>query len=439
MRWLSLKTQLTLSIAGLLGVTMLLSSFFVLHRVRQSVAEEMESAMQLAREWVEARLKAPASPEEAKRVLAEFRSLRHVRLVVDEAGIAPNLPPAAPAWFARWVAPEAMREDYALPLARGTLHLALIADPKDEIAEAWQETKVFLSLIGALALGFFGASVALVSWAFRPVEAILEGFLALERGEYSWRLPRFAPLEFARIASGFNHLAETLARVHAENARLTRRLLKIEEDERHLLARELHDELGQRLSAIKLMARSIPKAQGQAKEQAAQTILRSVDQLFQIVRARIQNLRPLMLDDLGLTAAIAHLVADWQSKQPAVQIALDLDETADHFLPKENWIHLYRIVQEALTNAFKHAQPQTVKVALRRQTSQILEPAWFLEVADDGQGANLEQVSGCGLRLLRERAESLGGRLELCSQPGQGLSVRVWLPEKTDDLDPARR
>lgn len=424
MRPLSLKTRLCVSLSLLLAGILVLSGFWVASHMREAVTEEITSAMQLARFVLTWRLKAPFPQAELARMLEDFCALRHVRLVLDEAAAPP--PPSVPEWFARWVRPPALREDYVVPLApAGTLHLILLADPRDEIAEAWQETKVFLSLIGGLALGVFGVSIALIHWAFRPVAAILQGFSALERGEYAFRLPKFSPPELARIALGFNQLALALEQAKTENLKLTHRLLKVQEEERHFLARELHDELGQTLSAIRVMALSIQNTHPPPLVlQAAQNIAQAAQSLFKSLHSMILSLRPLMLDDLGLAVAIAQLVASWREKQPAVEIELDCDENIDRF-PPGKWIHVYRIVQEALSNAFKHAQAKRITLTLRWQTA---DSSLWLEVADDGQGADLTQVLGCGLRLMRERAESLGGRLTLASRPGQGFSLSVWLP-----------
>ncbi|MCX8050062.1 MAG: ATP-binding protein [Methylohalobius sp.] len=435
---LTLKTRLNLSIAALLAAIALLGSFLVIHHVRQSVAEETESALKLARELVAAvRIQGPLPQDEIEKwqsMLGRLNQLRHVRLSIgqDVATIRnePLSTSGVPSWFVRWVLPPSMHEEHILPIApHGELKLTLIANPQDEIAEAWQETKVFLGLIALLAIGFFLAVAIVLGRAFRPVEAILKGFLALERGDYHLRLPMFSSLEFTRIAQAFNHCAEVLEKTRTENRKLTRQLLKVEEEERRQLALELHDELGQTLSAIKVMALSIQKTSGTGQvAHAAQTITASVDHLFQLLRSMIQRLRPLMLDDLGLSAAIASLVSTWREKQADTRIHLHCDETIDGF-PKEGWIHVYRIVQEALTNAFKHARAKEIQVNLSWQTSQVPPKRWLrVQVADDGRGIALDQQHGCGLKGIRERVESLNGRLEIESRPSAGFCISAWLP-----------
>ncbi len=437
---LSLKTRLNLFIAAILAGIVALGSFLVIHHVRGSVAQETESALQLAREAVEvtslhAPLPQPEVNEWAK-MLERLNRLRHVRLHITrgpgETRWEPSPGPVqgVPAWFVQLVKPPSMRDEQRIPVhPDGELWVILVADPGDEIAEAWQETRVFLGLIALLALGFFAAVAVVLGRAFRPVDTILKGLLALERGDYHWRLPNFPQLEFDRIATAFNHCAAVLEQTRADNRHLTCQLLKVEEEERRLLARELHDELGQVLSAIKVMALSVQKySHSEPVIRAAQIITEQVDHLFKLTRSMIQKLRPLLLDDLGLAAAIDALVSSWREKQADTRIHLRCDEAIDRF-PRDGQIHVYRIVQECLTNAFKHAHAQEIQLSFGLEVSDVPSRRWLrIQVSDDGCGAALDQVQGCGLRGIRERVESLDGRFEIATKPGCGFTVLVWLP-----------
>lgn len=444
-RHLSLKTRLNLSIAALLASIVALGSFLVIHRVRQSVAEEIASAMALARRTVEAAcLQGPVSESMVQpwlAMLASLNQLRHVRLQVNrDLGTAPDpLPPGdgdtgIPRWFLRLIQPPPLRIEQVIPIrAGGQLQVTLTADPRDELLEAWRETRVFLELFTLLAAGFFIAVIIVLGRAFRPVDAILQGLRALEQGNYHYHLPRFSDPDFNRIAAAFNHYVDVLERTRSDNRKLTRQLLTVEEEERRLLARELHDELGQGLSAIKVMARSIQT--GSDREpviRAAKNIIANVDHLFDTIRSMIQKLRPLMLDDLGLAAAIDTLVRSWRENQADTKLHLHCDSNVDQ-IPKDNQIHVYRIVQEALTNAFKHARAKEIYVNLAIQARDVPQRRWLtIQISDDGCGAVLAQVQGCGLRGVRERVESLGGRFEIATAPGRGFAVLIWLPFDED-------
>ncbi len=440
---LSLKTRVNLIIAAVLGITVAIGGVAVIHHVRESIARETASALGVAQETIEAaRRRGPLHPSEVQ-TLDRLSQARHVRLYVlegngDHFPSRIPTPPEVPAWFIAVVHPPALSREHQIPLSNGgRLRVLLVADPSDEIREAWEETRLFLGLILALAGGCFVAISWMVGRAFQPVDAVLNALVALERGDYGHRLPDFPQPEWRRIARAFNHCAEVLARTRADNHSLTRQLLRVEEEERRTLARELHDELGQSLSGIRMLAQSIRKSdRPQRASEAAGLIAEQVDHLFALIHGMIHRLRPLVLDDLGLVAALNALVDDWRRRRPEVEIHLERDPVIDH-LPSEHQIHVYRIVQEALTNAFRHARPRTIQVRLTCIDSDVPHRRWLrIHIADDGVGspAPLNQT-GHGLRGMRERVESLGGRFELVTAPDEGFALTILLPFEEERRD----
>jgi len=227
-----------------------------------------------------------------------------------------------------------------------------------------------------------------------------------------------------------------LAGVLAENRRLAQENLRIQELERKHLARELHDEFGQYLQAIRLDAVSISEPGGSdpaAAVIASAAIIRSVDHIHRAVNDMIARLRPVGLDELGLVAAIEHLVDQWRQRLPDVRIDLTfrgefqgLDETLD--------LTLYRFIQEALTNVHKHARARRVDILLEQGPSRGRESddaGLRVIVTDDGCGMQVTTWgSGFGLSGMRERVQSAGGELVLHSAPGAGLRVEAQLPGK---------
>ncbi len=376
-------------------------------------------------------------------MLERLSQSRHVRLQVLHAeGGIPPLPyqniAGVPEWFASVVRPPAMMVEQRIPTREGRqIRVVLFADPGDEIAEAWEEIQVFLGLILALAGSCFTALSWVLGRAFQPVDAVLEGLVALETGKYDHRLPEFPQPEWNRISAAFNHCAWVLARARSDNRSLTRQLLKVEEDERRNLALELHDELGQVLSAIKMMALSIK--QRHQPEQAIKTahlISEHVDHLFVVIRSMTHKLRPLILDDLGLRAALETLANSWRTHRPDIAIHLDSPLEVDTF-PADRKIHIYRIVQESLTNTFKHADAKTIHLRLEVVSHEFPCQRWLkLMVTDDGRGAKPEAAKGFGLKGIRERVESLGGRFDCTTAPGKGFTLAILIPfeeEQTDD------
>jgi len=218
--------------------------------------------------------------------------------------------------------------------------------------------------------------------------------------------------------------------------RLADRFVRLQEDERKSLARELHDEMGQYLNAIKLDAVSLRDADpgmSPATRESARAIVRSVDHVQSSVAALIRRLRPVGLDELGLAAAIEHCVEGWRARLPATRFELALDPDIDS-LDEARSLAIYRVVQEALTNCARHAQAGRVAVALScRGPADDAAGRVALEVRDDGAGAppssNAARLkAGLGLAGMRERMAALGGTLEACAIPGGGFLVQACLP-----------
>lgn len=225
--------------------------------------------------------------------------------------------------------------------------------------------------------------------------------------------------------------AERTAQLLRENRRLTRQLIELQEEERKSLARELHDEMGQVLGAIRADAvmlgkhagTNIPAAQGAAQ------IRRAVDHLHALMRDLIRRLRPVALDDLGLSAAIESLVGEWRQRRPGLPCRLSLEGNLDG-LSEETNITVYRLVQEGLTNVLRHAAASYVHVAVSSLRPQ--EEALYVVIEDDGRGIERAGSAGdkgrFGLIGMRERVEHLGGRLDIDGAPGQGTRLRATIP-----------
>lgn len=256
-------------------------------------------------------------------------------------------------------------------------------------------------------------------------------FLALAMAWYAWRRVGESREQLQRRIDAEARLAETLT----ENRRLSLSHIQVQEEERKQLARELHDELGQHLNAIKIDAVSLRDWSDNGRDVcmsdvhgAARAIVEVTDHVQGIVRDMLRRLRPVGLDDLGLSAALEHLVQNWRTRHPAIAAALRIDAAVDHLTEQEN-ITLYRIVQESLNNVARHSRAVQVSIALDRDARGV-----HLVISDDGAGANQWQaVSGLGLVGMRERVEALGGSLEIMSKSGHGFLIAVAIPvtEKT--------
>jgi two-component system, NarL family, sensor histidine kinase UhpB len=306
-------------------------------------------------------------------------------------------------------------------------------------ALAWRDAAAVagVTVLAFLLSAHFQFSEALFAltrhWEYFQVDELPVGMFVLSLGLIwlSWKRYRDAnrELEARRIAEA------RLETVLSENRRLARENLRIQEVERKHLARELHDELGQYLNAIKLDAVSIRDGGGGARiaAEASQSIIRAVDHVHGAVSGMIGRLRPVGLDELGLVAAIEHCVDEWRQRLPGTRFNLSAGGNFDD-LGESLTLTVYRLIQEGLTNISKHAHATEARVALERiPRTQSAGDELRLCVADDGCGMDLgERRSRFGLSGMRERVEMSGGTFELASAPGRGLRFSVCLPAGAD-------
>jgi len=219
--------------------------------------------------------------------------------------------------------------------------------------------------------------------------------------------------------------ADELERANYQLRFLSRRMFEIQEEERRHLARELHDEIGQALTAAKINLQSIPAHGDKATLERLQETTALLDSLLGQVRKISLDLRPSMLDDLGLVPALRSLV-DQQSRRAAVTVRFSSEEVPDDLDP-EIQTTCFRIAQETITNVLRHAHATHLDVDLRRQDGNLA-----LVIHDDGIGFDVPstqtQAVGLGLIGINERAALVGGRASIKSSPNNGTTIEVFLP-----------
>ncbi|CAG0997875.1 two-component system, NarL family, sensor histidine kinase UhpB [Methylophilaceae bacterium] len=228
------------------------------------------------------------------------------------------------------------------------------------------------------------------------------------------------------------YLAEReLATLLVENRALTRHAMQVQEEERCHLAREIHDDLGQYLTAIRLDAATIPRdTENGAAGIHAERIARHAEHIQAAIKRIIKRLRPAALDAHGLTEAVRCLARDWRKQNPDIRCDLELDESCSN-LPEFIGIITYRIVQEALTNIARHARASRVNILIQRIQPDGT-PCLLVQIQDNGIGFEpASQHSSFGLTGMRERIESAQGTFKLASRKGAGVLISARIPLNT--------
>jgi len=222
-----------------------------------------------------------------------------------------------------------------------------------------------------------------------------------------------------------------------QNRDLTQRLFQIQEQERRHIARELHDDNSQWLTALRMHAHLLAGHCNGAKPEIRDSIKDIEDissQMQKNIRRTIRNLRAVDLNDVGLKDSLNELVSSWQTLYPQTHCDLDMMGDYDN-LNNTQGVTIYRIIQEGLTNIVKHAEANNVRIQLRRNTDQSdNSDVISLRIQDDGKGMEYKnQNTGFGLVGMRERVLAARGEFEFTTSPGEGATIKVQLPAVVKD------
>ena len=266
------------------------------------------------------------------------------------------------------------------------------------------------------------ANAVLLRLSLRPLRRLMELMLVIDVVEPGVRTRVQGPAEVQAVISRFNGM---LDRLEHERRHSMRRVLVAQEAERRRVAQELHDEIGQNLTAAVLELNRVREGGvvlGDALDDAQDLARESLETLSAITA----RLRPSTFDDLGLASALQSLAAD-SERRTGVEVETSLDGALQG-LDDDSELVLFRVAQEAVTNALRHAECSRVTIRLRRDDGQVV-----LRVEDDGGGVG-EAVSGAGIRGMRERAAMIGGRLAITTATIGGTAVELRVP-RTGGID----
>jgi len=412
-------------------------------RVQTELRAALDVGAQTVRNGFDELAHAQNRPAEIQRLVKTFDGNRHVRAtLLDEKDqplaasqlLSPRHP--IPTWFLSLIGgpPNAVR--LSVPQAATTI--VLQTDSTNEVGEVWGESRDAVLVLTGFALLSTALISAVVGRALRPLAAFSKAFARIGTGDFHGKLPERGPREVVHLANGFNLMAERLATVAAQNQRLNERLLTLQAEERADLARDLHDEIGPLLFAVDMTAATIERLADGNRSADIPTHVRSIHEAVTHMQRHVQailgRLRPLR--GIGVETAIEQLVAFWRSRRPeidfVVSVAVEEDRIGDE--TKET---IYRVVQEAVSNAIRHAKPARIEIAIAHDTLDDIR----IEVTDDGIGMPTDAGPGypssrVGLIGMRERVMAMAGSLSIRhGREGKGLALVARLPTGRDTLE----
>jgi two-component system sensor histidine kinase UhpB len=444
---MSLRLQINLIIAVLMSLFIGTVIYQQFQDTRSSVREEIEGSNQVATQLF-TRVSWVYEVSGLRGMLAFLDELGRVRandvFLYDPAGqLVYSSPPSAyksgrdaPRWFARLVSPSVQREEIRI----GDGRLVVQANSSRAVLDGW-DTLSRLLWIGAIALAVINAVVFwLTGRVLQPLQTLIKGLQRMEQGDYGARLPALTGKEGRLMSLAFNRTAQAVADSAAaqkvasearqrlqENRELTQMIQSHIEEERRSIARELHDELGQSITAIKSIGLSIlqrPDRHDERVSEAARLIVDTAGRMYDAVHEMIPRLRPFALDSFGLADALSDLASEWRTRHPAVELRLHIDDPLPE-LDDAVTTCAYRIVQEALINALRHAAASRIAVSVTEEAAELV-----VRVDDNGVGLapGWEQPGHYGVRGMRERAAVLGGTFALLAGQDGGTQVVARLP-----------
>ena len=442
-RTLSLQARLTLLLALVLLAGLVINIGRLALEAGPRVAAEDQSVVRLAREFIAVLVvdlaEAPDPDARLARIVGDLSRLRHVSIahVGDHASPSPAPPRvvpdhAPPDWFVRLVHPEQTLVRVPVVVNSRSLGALVIAsDPIDEMAEIWDGIVTQVEVGVAIALVLFAITMGVVTKALAPLRQIADAMVRIEGGDYAVRVTPAGSPELADICARLNHLAAVLGAAVEDKRRLAERVVSLQDEERREIARELHDEFGPFLFALRAHGSALLRIAGSAAPDVAgirthgEAMLAQLGQLQQLNRRVLERLRPAGLSELGLREALGALLRWWREAHPGIAVEMSvppalgaMNETVE--------LTIYRVVQEALTNVFRHAGATNVSVAIAPGVDAV-----SVRVQDNGAGLAADHRLGLGLTGMRERVLALGGTVEVTSTE-QGVTVAAEVPYGDD-------
>lgn len=450
---MSLKLRLILIINALLLLILALGCILAIDTAKKNVRAEVASSEKLTLYLFEIGvLKNPKYYSiESERKPLNLQSLVHMRhLKIEffnlegkliESNISETRTQTidqAPSWFVNFMGlisdPWQAKRLPVDILGQAKGSIVITPDPSYEFGEIWNQLKGIFYLAGA----FFILTNILVAWivfrALSPVEFILKSLTELELGNLNVKMPNLKTSELLAISSKFNHMVKTLRLSIEQNHKLTQKLIRVQEEEKKSLARDLHDEFAQSLTAINADAavlKALANKEYPKIKPSAHAISDLSKHLMNLVGGMLNRLKLGVLNELGLEEGLIDLISTWKLRHSKINLNYEINLKG---LPKTNEIipvTTYRIIQECLTNISRHAKAKNIGIKIqfikKNPSLKIID----IHIKDDGVGLSKLHRDGFGISGMRERIREVNGKIKIVSELNQGLTLHIQLPIKS--------
>ncbi|WP_395016648.1 histidine kinase [Dongia sp.] len=443
----SIRARLILIPLLILPAMLIFAVTILLSGAGERIAEETRSGMQTGRVLVAYSLRTigntPNPDAEIRHLMGNLANVRHVQFVylpsADVSGAPPLLhaePPRieAPDWFVDLFESDRPVETYPVTIQgarRG--EVIVVGNPLDEIGEVWSELVFLVGLLAGASLLILIALLWTAQLVARPIQALSFGIDRLGRGEFA-PVGRFRVSELQRIGEKFNALAQSLDRAQRDNRLLIGKLIAVQESERREIARELHDDFGATLFGIRTeLALIRDTGDPKAIRQHSATMSGMIDDIQKQNYRMLDRLRPGSLAHARLSESIGDLIDAWAERHRGVTWLLNIEEEIDG-AGEEATLTVYRMVQEGLVNALRHARAETVEVSLALQAGDLI-----VSIRDDGAGLPADFRMGFGLLGMGERVRRLGGNLSVGNGADGGTLIEAVIPWLAPPADAQQR
>ena len=449
---LSLRARLNTLLALVLMLGLVINIAQLLLEAGPRVQAEDQSVVRLARAFIETLVAglndAPDPDARLNRIVEDLNRLRHVSITREDRAVGAkavsvyrsdvaDASRGPPAWFVALVHPERMAVSVPVTVNGKSGSLVITSHPNDEMNEIWDGIVTQVQVGSAIAVALLLITMTVVSRALAPIQAITDAMTKIESGGYDTRVKPDGPPELAAICNQLNHLAVALGDAVEDKRRLAERVISLQDVERKEIARELHDEFGPYLFALRAHISSLmriaeshePNTESLRKYGSA--IWEQVNALQHFNRRVLEKLRPVGLAELGLPEALGALLRLWREARPDIVIETAISpalgesgETAD--------LTIYRIIQEALTNVFRHADATRIDVTVEPAPQSLgitrgPRGSVLVRVRDNGSGLLRDHKAGLGLVGMRERVMALGGTVAVVSTDS-GVTIEAVVP-----------